>query len=170
MDRVRLAVAYAARHKLARKHIHGLDADPIEADRLFESGRTVFTAGIHLRDRRSEAFQRNTAPVITDRHRFAFDRNLDHLARAHDELVHRVVDSLLDKHVYSVVRLRTVAEFSDIHTRAQPDMLSRREGYDVVVAVIAVVQQIRHISFLFLYQIIINRHCEEHSDVAIYLC
>jgi len=49
---------------------------------------------------------------------------------AHDELVDRVVDDLLEHHVNAVGRVRPVADAADVHPGAQPDVLERIQGLD----------------------------------------
>ena len=134
-DRAGLAVAHRTGGELARKHVDGLDAHAVQTDGLLEGRTAVLAAGIHLADGRRERFERNAAPVVAHRDHVVDHRDLDLLAGAHDELVDRVVDDLLDEHVDAVVGLRTVAQLADIHAGAQADVLARSEGYDRVVAV-----------------------------------
>ena len=137
--RAGFAVAHRTGREFARKHVHCLDAHAVHADRLFEGVASVLAARVHLPDGHRERFEGNAAAVVAHRDHLVGDRDVDLLARAHDELVDRVVNDLLDKHVERLVGLRTVAHRADVHARAQPDMLPRGEGHDGVVAVVVCV-------------------------------
>ncbi len=58
--------------------------------------------------------------------------NVDPLARPHDELVHGIVDHLLQQDIDAVIRMGSVAEPADIHAGPQADMLQGAEGLDLV--------------------------------------
>ena len=147
--RARLAVAHRTRRELARKHVDGLDADAVKTHCLLACLAAVLAAGVHLAHGSRERFERYAAAVVAHPHRVVLDRDLDTLAGTHDELVDRVVDDLFQKHVYAVVRLRAVAQLADIHSRAQADMLARRERlYRVVVVCRSTVFLFCHISIV----------------------
>ena len=61
---------------------------------------------------------------------------LHHLALAHAVLVNRVVYRLLDKHVYTVIRVRTVTQLTYIHTRTAPYMFTVVKMNDIVIVVL----------------------------------
>ena len=136
--RMGLAVAHRTGGEFAREHVHGLDAHAVQTHGLLEGLAAVLAAGVHLADGRRERLQGDAASVVAHRDPIVLDGDLHLTSGAHDELVHRVVHHLLDKHVDTVVGLRAVAQLADIHARTQPDMLARREGDDGVVAVIVV--------------------------------
>ena len=130
------AVAHRAGRKLAREHVHRLDAHAVQTHRLLEGRAAVLAAGVHLRDGRRERVERDAAAVVAHGDQLPLDRDVDLASGAHDELVDRVVHHLLDEDVDAVVGLRAVAQFADVHARAQADMLAGREGDDGVVAVV----------------------------------
>ena len=66
----------------------------------------------------------------------AFDLDLDLLAVAHDVFVNRVVHDLLEQDVTAVVGMRAGADASDVHARAQPDVLQRGQRLDLALVVI----------------------------------
>ena len=149
--RMRLAVTHRACHKLAREHIHRLDAHTVQAHRLLERLARILAARVHLAHRRRERLERNAAAIVAHRHHIVLDGDVDTVARTHDELVDRVVDRLLYQHIYAVVGLRTVAQLADIHSRAQAQMLARRERTDRVVVIrrrrLVVIIHIDHFRF-----------------------
>ena len=59
------------------------------------------------------------------------DIDLYSFARIHTELVDRIVNDLFQKHIDSVLRHRTVAQSTDVHTGAHADMFHIRERPDV---------------------------------------
>ena len=140
VDRMRLAVTHRASHKVAREVVHGLHTDTVQTHRLLEGGIllvvVVLTARVHHTHGCRQSTERNTAAVVTHRHGLILDRDLDLATKAVHVLVDRVVRHLLDQDIDTVIGLGTVAQLADIHTGAQADMFTRREGLNRIVAVI----------------------------------
>ena len=134
-DRAGLAVAHRARRELTREHVHGLDAHAVQAHGLLEGRAAVLAARVHLGNGRRQRLERNAAAEVAHRDDVVLDRDVDLAPGAHDELIDRVIDDLLDQHVDAVVGLRAVAQFADVHARAQADVFPRRQRHDGVVAV-----------------------------------
>src|SRR5690606_37850650 len=114
-----LAVADALHLERGREGVDRLRADAVQADRELEHVVVVLAAGVDLADALDDLAERDAAPVVADLDRRAVAGDLDLLARAHDELVDRIVDDLLEHHVDAVGRVRAVAEAADVHARPQ---------------------------------------------------
>jgi hypothetical protein len=63
---------------------------------------------------------------------------------AHDELVDRVVDDLLEHHVDAVGGVRSVTDAADVHPGSQPDVLERIQGLDGLFVVDDFFLRFRH--------------------------
>ena len=83
-----------------------------------------------LRDALHDLAEGNAAAVVSDRDLRSVSVDLDFSTLAHDELVHRVVDDLLEHHVDAVGRVGAVADPADVHAGAQPDVLERIQRLD----------------------------------------
>ena len=65
----------------------------------------------------------------------AVDRD-EHLAAvAHDELVYRVVDDLLEQDINTVVVMAAVADPADVHAGPRPDVFQGRKRLDFALVV-----------------------------------
>ena len=118
-----LAVAIADDLELGRQGVDGLVADAVEPDRELEDVVVVLAAGVDLGNAVDQLPQWNASAVVANGHLGAVARNHDPPTVAHDELVDRVVDDLLEHHVDAVGRVRAIADAADVHTRPQPDVL-----------------------------------------------
>lgn len=125
-----LTIAHRARSKLARKHIYGLHTHTIQTYGLFEGFAIVLTTRIHLTYGCRQRLQGDASAIIADSHHIIFNRDFNPITRTHNKLINRVIDGLLDKHIYSIVGLRAITQLSDIHTWSQTQMFARREGFD----------------------------------------
>src|ERR1035441_4702810 len=130
-----LAVAMAAHEKVFRQRIDGFRPDSVEADAELKHLIIVFRAGVDLGNAVHDLAERDAAPVIAHRHVVALDVDGDFLAVAHDVFVNRVVHDLLEQDVAAVVGMRAAADASDIHARAQPDVLQRGQRLDFALVV-----------------------------------
>ncbi len=130
-----LALADALHLEGRRERVHRLRADAVQADRELEDVVVVLAAGVDLADAVDDLAERDAAAEVADLDRRAVAGDLDLLARAHDELVDRVVDDLLQHHVDAVDRRRAVAEAADVHAGAQADVRERVEGLDRLLVV-----------------------------------
>ncbi len=131
----KLAVAMAPDEKVFRQRIDRLGADAIEADAELKHVVVVFCAGIDLGDAVHDLAQGDAAPEIAHLHAVAIHTDMDLPAVAHDEFVNRVVHDLLEQDIAAVVRVRARADAPDIHARAQPDVLQRRQRLDLAFVV-----------------------------------
>jgi hypothetical protein len=65
-----------------------------------------------------------------------YDIYLNAFSKDHLELVDTVIDNLLQKHIYTVIALRTIAQLANVHTGAQTDVLNIAQVAYRVVAII----------------------------------
>jgi hypothetical protein len=123
---------FAVGHHLEvrRECVHGLGADAVQPHRELEDVVVVLAAGVDLADAVHHLAQRDAAAVVADDHLGAVAGDLDLPALTHDELVHRVVDDLLEHHVDAVGWVGTIADAADVHACAEADVLQRIEGLD----------------------------------------
>ena len=134
-NRMCLAITHRARRKLAREHIHSLHTHTIQTYGLLEGIALVLTTRIHLAHGCRQRLERDTTTIVSHRHDIILDGNLNSVACAHNKLVNRVIDRLLNQNVDTIIRLRAITQLTDVHTGAQAQMLSRRQGFDGIVIV-----------------------------------
>ena len=127
--------AIAAHQELLGQGIDRFGAHPVQPDAELEHIVVVLGPGVNLRDTIDHLSQRDAAAKISHRHGAALDVDLHFLAVAHDILVDRVIDHLLEQDVTAVIVMRAIANPADIHSRPQPDMLQRGEGLDFAFVV-----------------------------------
>ena len=132
-----LPLAPALDGKGRGERIDRLETDTVQTDRLLEGLRVDLGTRIHLRGRIDELAERYATTVVSYRDliRLAIYRDAYLTTHAHDKLIDRVVYHLLDKDVDAVVRLRTISELTDIHTRTLADMLAPGERPKVLLGV-----------------------------------
>ena len=123
----KLAVAHGADVEPVRERVDGLGAHAVHAHGELEALGVELAAGVQLAHAVHDLAERDAAPVVAHAARAAVPVELDLHAPpvAHDELVDRVVDDLLQQHVDAVVVVAAVAGPADVHPEAQPDMLHR---------------------------------------------
>ena len=141
----RLAVAEGLYAEESRERIHGLGTYAVQTHGFLEGLAVVLTAGVEQRNGFHHLAQGNTASIVAYAYHLTFAIrpfasrryvHFDHLTFAHAELVDRVVDGLLDQHVYTVVGVGTVAQFTDIHTGSAADMFAVVEVDDILIAIV----------------------------------
>ena len=131
------AVAHGAHVETVRKRVHGLCADAVHADGELEALGVELAARVEFAHAVHDLAERDAAPEVADRARAGVpvEPDLHAAAEAHDELVDRVVDDLLQEHVDAVVVVAAVARAADVHAEPPTDVLHRVEVLDVVVVV-----------------------------------
>ena len=129
------AVAMAADIKMFRQRVDRLGADAVEANAELKHVVVVFRAGVDFGNAVHDLAERDAPPEIAHGHAVALDSDVNLPAVAHDELVNRVVHDLLEQDVAAVIRVRAGADAPDIHARAQPDVLQRRQSLDLALVV-----------------------------------
>ena len=134
----RLAFAEGLHLEVGGEGVDGLGTHAVQADRLLEHLAVVLGAGVQFADGFDQLAQRYAAAVVADAN-VAFaevDFDFDLLAVARGELVDGVVYNLFDENVDAVVVARAVAQFADVHTRTQADVLHVLKVDDGVVVVV----------------------------------
>ena len=123
-----LALAERLNNKTTTEHIHGFGSYAIQTDTLLERLRVVLATRIQHRDGIHHLAQRYASAIVPNLDTSVLHTylhlHLNHLAFAHAKLVNRVVYRLLDEHIDTVVRVASVAQFANIHTRPAADMLA----------------------------------------------
>ena len=112
---------------------HG-DGEP-QPGAAFVPGIGPVRLGKALKDARAE-FLRDAAPEVAHADVVALDSDFHLLAEAHDELVNRVINDLLEQDVAAVIVVRAAADAPDIHPRAQADVVDAGERLDLALVVI----------------------------------
>ena len=139
-----LAVTETLHGELPTECIDGLGTHAIQADGLLEGLGVILTTRIEQRHRLHHFAQWYAAAIVahTDNlariARFIGIRthgDLYHLTLIHAELIDRVINSLLDKHIDTVIVVLTIAQFTDIHTRTTANMLAVIQVDDIIVVV-----------------------------------
>ena len=121
--RAHLAVAIGSHLEMRTEEVDGLDANTVHAHRLLEGLGIIFASGVELADGLDHLLLRDAAPIVTKRHaQIIFDVDFNALAFVHAELVDGIVDSFLEEHVDTVLRLRPVAQTADIHAGTGADV------------------------------------------------
>ena len=105
----RFAFAEGLHGKERREGIDGFGTDTVQADRFLEGLAVVFTAGVEYRNHFHQFTQRNTASVVAHANPSVLDIHFNHFSFPHTELINGVVDTLLDKHIDTVVGVTSVA-------------------------------------------------------------
>ena len=119
------------------QRIDCLKTDTVQAHALLESLAVELTAGVEHAHRLDQFALRNSASVVTYHNLARIGQiYLDTLAGIHAELIHAVVDNLLEQYVDSVIGCRTVAQLAYIHTRTRTDMLHIVHVADVVLIIL----------------------------------
>ena len=132
-----LPFTIAAHLESAAQGIDGLHTHAVQTDRLLESLRVELSAGVQDADGVDELSLRDASSIVTNRHtQVILDGHLNTVAGLHLELVDGVVEHLLQQHIDTVVGLGAVVKLSDIHTRAQTDMLQTRQSADVLIIIL----------------------------------
>ena len=131
-----LTVTMAPHRKLLRQRVDGLGADAVKADAELEDLAVVFRARVDLGNAVHELAQRDATPEVAHADVVALDSDFHLLAEAHDELVNRVINDLLEQDVAAVIVVRAAADAPDIHPRAQADVVDAGERLDLALVVI----------------------------------
>ena len=138
------AIAETLNHKLPTECIDGLGTYTIQADGLFECFGIVFTTRVEQRYCFHHLAQWYATAIVAHTDNFTriarligirMHTDLYHLALIHAELIDRVINSLLDKHIDTVIVVLTIAQFTDIHTRTTANMLAVIQVDDIIVVV-----------------------------------
>jgi len=116
--------------------IDGLGADAVEADGKLENIVVVLRTRIDARDALDHLAERNAPAIVAYVDLGACDRDVDALPVAHDELVHRVVDDLLQQDIDAVVVLGAIAHPPDVHARPLANVLQRGQRLDLAFVVV----------------------------------
>ena len=126
------AVAEGGDREAGGQGVHRLGAHAVQAHRELEHLGVVLGAGIDHGHALHHLAQWNAAAVVAHPAEAVLtDVDVDALAKAHDVLVDRVVQDLLEQDVDAVVRVGTVAEATDVHARPLADVLQRTERLDL---------------------------------------
>ena len=128
LDVFRLSLPESLYNKHLGQGIHSLDTHPVQSDRFFKSLRIVLGSRIHPGRYIHQLAQGNPPPEVTYRHFPVFHRNADFISGTHGKLINRVVHHLFHKNINTVIRCRTVTQFTNIHPRPATDMLPPVEG------------------------------------------
>ena len=132
-----LALSVGAYLEMAAQCVDGLDAHTIQSHTLLESLGIVFSASVEHAHRFYQFALRDAATIVAHGDAQLFIHiHLYPVACLHLELVYRVVYHLFEQHIDAIFGQRTVAQSSDIHTRACAHMLHVREVSDVFVSVV----------------------------------
>ena len=130
-----LPIAYRADIKSRRQRIDCLDAHTVQADRTLVVLGVVLGTRVHLARCVLDLIQWDATSIVADGDRAFFHINIDHgLGKTSVELINAVVNDLLDENIDTVIALRSIAEFADVHARSLPDVLARAECNQFVIS------------------------------------
>ena len=132
LNRLGLSLPPRLNFKEFAQGIDCLDAHPVEPDGLLESFTVILRARIDLGSAVHEFAQRNTPSIVAHLHpTLSVNLDADFPAVPHHEFIHRIVDDLLQQEVDAIVLHCAVTKLSDVHARAEANMLPPVEGLDV---------------------------------------
>ena len=137
-----LAVPEGLHIEVIGQGIHGLCSHTVETYGFLECLIVEFASGVQLAGHIHHGVERNTASVVPYGHLPAFDIDGYGFPEAHRELVNRVVHNLFQKHVYSVTRVVSVPQSSNVHSGPAPDVFVPFEGLNVVFGIFNFVRHI----------------------------
>ena len=121
--------------EVRRKRIYRLGSYTVQSYRFLKRFRIILSTGIHLRHYIYDFSQRNSPTVITNYYFIIFDVHFDSSPCTHHELIYAVVHHLFEKHIYAIIRRRTVTEFPDIHSWSHADVLFPIEGAYIIFGI-----------------------------------
>ena len=104
-----LSFAVCLNGKETGQRIHSFGTDTVQTHGFLESLAVILASGVQHTDYFHQLAQRNSAPVVPYAHPTIRYIHFDDLSFAHSELINRVVNTLFDKHVDSVIGVTTVA-------------------------------------------------------------
>ena len=137
LKRTYLTVTPAAHLKVKAQRIHSLKAHAVQTHALLESLAVKLTAGIQHAHSLHKLALRDSAPVVTHRYPARVRKlYLYALAGIHAELIHAVVNDLLEQHIDSVIGCRAVAQLAYVHTRTRTDMLHIVHVADIILIIL----------------------------------
>ena len=122
---------------MGAQRIGSLQTHTVQTYRLLEHLVIVFCSGVQFAHGLNHHTLRYTTAIVAYRHCMIIGYiNLKTLAKAHLELIDTVIDDLLEKDIYTVVALRTIAKFTYIHTGTQTYMFHIAQVADGVIGII----------------------------------
>ena len=129
-----LAITHRTCSKLARQHIDSLNTHTVQTYGFLKGFTFILTARIHLTYGSRQRLQGNTSTIVAHRHDIILDGDFDTVTRTHNKLVNRVIHSLLNQYIDTIIGLRAITQLADIHTRTQTQMFARRKClYRIIV-------------------------------------
>ena len=118
-----LAITAAGDREAGREGVDGLRTDAVQSHGELEGLAVVLGSSVYYGDALDDLAKRNASAEVAHADHVVQQRDHDPAAGTHDELVDRVVYDFLEEYVDAVVDIAAVAQASDVHARAQPDML-----------------------------------------------
>ena len=130
-----LAVSERLNDETAGKGIDRFGADTVQPHAAIESPRIVLGSRVDPGYTFDQFAVGNAAAVIADSECPVFDCDVDFPSGPHEKLIDTVVHNLLEEQVNSVILLRSIAAFSDVHPGAGPNVLFPVQALDVLLCV-----------------------------------
>ena len=102
---------------MSTKSIHSLHTYSIKTYTFLECLAIVLTTRIEYAHCLNQLALRDTTTIVTHTYTLVIGHlNLDTLAGMHLKLVNTVIDDFLQQHVDTIIILRTITQFTNVHT------------------------------------------------------
>ena len=111
--------------EIAGQGINRFGADAVKSYALLESFTIVFGTCIDLGNTVYHFAEGDSTSKVPDRHYLIANRYVDSLSVPTRMLVDRVVDDFLQQNINPIVSGCSISQFPDVHSRPEPDMLTR---------------------------------------------
>ena len=134
-----LTVAERLNLEIGRQGVDSLEADAVEADALLVRFVVVLGAAVETTHRHNHSLERDAAAPVAHAHGAVLYGDVNLLAVAAAEFVHRVVYNLLGEDIDTVGRVAAVAAPADVHAGALADMFHVIQVDDALVAVFVLI-------------------------------
>ena len=134
-DPFTLSFAEAGNQEITAQGIHSLDTDTVQSDRLFKCLAVVLGTCVHFTGYVDHLSQRNATAIVPDGNSSFFDGHFYSFAIPHHVFVDGVIEYFFQQYIDPIIRIATISQFTNIHTRAPADMFHPVQRLDIVVII-----------------------------------
>ena len=118
--------------RIDRLHTHS-----VQTYTLLKCFGIIFSSGIQHADSFYQLADRNASSIITHADpQLVFHRDLYPFTCVHFKLIDTVINDFFQQDIDTVFHVRTITQFTDVHTRSRTDMFHIRQMTDVFLRII----------------------------------